>query len=128
MEHSKIDIENDDYQFADINLFGSTSGDLGSDQEHSNEDMAIEHGLPGKITGEKEIMQYFVDYDSNKDTHNISGSQEYITGVMGQWLEHLPHNQKVMGSSPGRVIPKTLKMVLTAFSSGARHIRKEWGS
>ena len=42
------------------------------------------------------------------------------TGVMAQWLGCLPHNQKVVGSSPGRVIPKTLKMVLTAFSSGDR--------
>ena len=81
MEHSKIDIENDDddYQFADINLFGSTSEDLGSDQEHSNEDMAIEHGLPGEITGEKEIRQYFVDYDSNKDTQYFR-----FTGVYTQ--------------------------------------------
>ena len=47
-------------------------------------------------------------------------------GVMAQWLERLPHNRKVVGSSPGRVIPKTLKMVLTAFLSGARHMRKEW--
>jgi len=44
------------------------------------------------------------------------------------WLEHLPHNRKVVGSSPGRVIQKTLRMVLAAFSSGARHMRKEWGS
>ena len=41
-----------------------------------------------------------------------------MTGVMAQWLEHLPHNRKVMDSRPGPIIPKTLKMVLTAFSSG----------
>ena len=40
------------------------------------------------------------------------------TGVMAQWLEHLPHNQKAMGLRPVGVIPKTFKMVLTAFSSG----------
>ena len=28
---------------------------------------------------------------------------------MAQWLERLPHNRKVVGSSPGRVIPKTFK-------------------
>ena len=33
-----------------------------------------------------------------------------------------------MGSRPGRVIPKTVQMVLTAFSSGARHKRMEWES
>ena len=42
------------------------------------------------------------------------------TGVMAQWLERLPHNRKVVGSSPGQVIPKTVKMVLVAFSSGAQ--------
>ena len=41
--------------------------------------------------------------------------------VMAQWLERLPHNRKVVGSNPGRV-------VLAAFSSGARYMRKEWGS
>ena len=48
--------------------------------------------------------------------------------MMAQWLERLPHNRKVDGSSPGRVILKTLKMVLAAFSSGAQKMRKEWGS
>ena len=32
----------------------------------------------------------------------------------------------VDGRSPGRVIPMTLNMVLAAFSSGARKMRKEW--
>ena len=35
--------------------------------------------------------------------------------VMAQLVERLPHNRKVDGSSHGRVIPKTLKMVLVAF-------------
>ena len=43
-------------------------------------------------------------------------------------VERLPHNRYVVGSSPGRVIPKTSNMVLTAFSSGARHMRMEWES
>ena len=43
-------------------------------------------------------------------------------------VERLPHNRLVVDSSPGRVIPKTLKMVLTAFSSGARLMRMEWDS
>ena len=46
----------------------------------------------------------------------------------GPVVERLPHNRQVMGSSPGRVIPKTLKMVLTGFSSGARCMRMEWES
>ena len=50
-----------------------------------------------------------------------------VTDVMAQWLGRLPHNRKVDGSSSGRVIQKTFKMVLAAFSSGARKMRKEWG-
>ena len=38
-----------------------------------------------------------------------------LTGVMAQLVERLPHNRKVDGSSHGRVIPKTLKMVRPAF-------------
>ena len=49
---------------------------------------------------------------------NILVIKVTLTGVMAQWLERLPHNRKVVGSSPGRVIPKTFKMVLAAFSSG----------
>ena len=48
-------------------------------------------------------------------------------GVMAQWLERPPHDRDVAGSNPGRVIPKTLNMVLTAFVSGARHSRMEKG-
>ena len=51
-----------------------------------------------------------------------------FTGVMVQWLERLSHTWKVVGSSPGRVIPKTLNMVFTAFSSGAQYMRMEWGA
>ena len=50
----------------------------------------------------------------------IGVGRTLTTGVMAQWLECLPHNWKIMGSSHGQVIPKTLKMVLTAFSSGAQ--------
>ena len=55
-EHPKTVIENDDsdHQFTDIALFGPSSGDFDSDQEHSNEDMAIEYGPPGEVTGERD--------------------------------------------------------------------------
>ena len=46
----------------------------------------------------------------------------------GPVVERLSPNRLVVGSSPGRSIPKTLKMVLTAFMSGARHMRMEWES
>ena len=47
---------------------------------------------------------------------------------MAQWLERPPQDREVTGSNPGRVIPKTLKIVPTAFLSGARHSRMEKGS
>ncbi|KAJ8024657.1 hypothetical protein HOLleu_34618 [Holothuria leucospilota] len=40
---------------------------------------------------------------------------------MVKWLEHLTYRQKVWGSTPGRVIPKTLKMEPTAIVLGAQH-------
>ena len=40
--------------------------------------MAIEYGLPGEVTGEKEIKQYSIDYDSNNGTYDISGEEECI--------------------------------------------------
>ena len=39
----------------------------------------------------------------------------------GSVVEHPLCDQEVVGSIPGRVIPKTLKMVLTALSLGAQH-------
>ena len=38
------------------------------------------------------------------------------TGAVAQLLEHLVCIREVVGSIPGRVIPKTLKMVLAALS------------
>ena len=49
------------------------------------------------------------------------------TGVMAQWLERPPHDREVAGSNPGLVIPKTLKMVPTAFLSDARHLKNGVG-
>ncbi|KAJ8021317.1 hypothetical protein HOLleu_38482 [Holothuria leucospilota] len=43
---------------------------------------------------------------------------------MVKWLEHPTCRRKVLGSNPGRVIPKTLKMEPTAFVLGAQH--KQW--
>ena len=79
-EHSKTDNENDDNgcQFTDLVLFGPANGDFGVDQGHGNEDMAIEYGLPGEVTCEKEIMQCSFDYDSNKETYDISDAEECI--------------------------------------------------
>ena len=43
---------------------------------------------------------------------------------MVKWLEHPTCSRKVRGSTPGRVIPKTLKMEPTASVLGAQH--KQW--
>ena len=76
-------------------------------------DYVIMHPRKPRGIGRGQISQGLMGLHN---IHYASGS----TGVMAQWLECLPHNRKVVGSSPSRVIPKTLKMVLTAFSSGAR--------
>ena len=39
----------------------------------------------------------------------------------GSVVEHPLCDREVVGSIPGRVIPKTLKMVLAALSLGAQH-------
>ena len=51
-----------------------------------------------------------------------------MMGMIAQWLEHQLHNWKAAGTSPGRVIPKTLKMISTAFSSGTQCMKMEWES
>ena len=74
-----------------------------------------------KIYGIKSILDNRTSYCSNTvaftitKTRLIALSISAFTGVMAQLVERPPHNRKVDGSSHGRVIPKTLKMVLAAF-------------
>ena len=51
------------------------------------------------------FQQYCFKYSNVAIWHLRSNSSQY-TGVMAQWLERLPQNRKVVGSSPDRVIPK----------------------
>ena len=46
---------------------------------------------------------------------------EMSTGTSGSVVERPLCDREVAGSIPGRVIPKTLKMVLAALSLGAQH-------
>ena len=41
---------------------------------------------------------------------------------IAQWLERPLRKREVAGSNPGRVIPKTLKMVPVAALLGAQHL------
>ncbi len=49
---------------------------------------------------------------------NSMYTQRGGTGRVAQWLGCPPHDRKVVGSNPSRVIQKTLKMVPAAFLSG----------
>ena len=51
------------------------------------------------------FQQYCFKYSNVTIWHLRSNSIQY-TGVMAQWLERLPQNRKVVGSSPDLVIPK----------------------
>ena len=51
----------------------------------------------------------------------IPFSLEYINRHSGSVVERPLCDREVAGSIPGRVIPKTLKMVLAALSLGAQH-------
>ena len=54
------------------------------------------------------VIHYFINYRS-QDRHS------------GSVVERPLCDREVAGSIPGRVIPKTLKMVLAALSLGAQH-------
>ena len=58
-------------------------------------------------------------------SHDLASIISKTTGMMAQWFEGPPHKRKVTASSPGRVIPKILKMLPTVFSSGARRMIME---
>ena len=64
------------------------------------------------------LLIIFVELFSMIDTFIVDPSYR-SDGVK---VEHPPHNPEVVGSHPGPVIPKTLKMVPTALSPGARRM------
>ena len=51
-----------------------------------------------------------------------------LTGWLAQLVGHPLFSRKVVGSIPGRVIPKTLKMGPVAFLLGAQLLRVEQGN
>ena len=57
------------------------------------------------------------------------GSLEFfhITGPAGSVVEHPLRDREVVGSNPGRVIPKALKMVPVATLLGAQHYKASTG-
>ena len=50
-----------------------------------------------------------------------------ITGPCGSVEEHPLRDQEVVGSNPGRAIPKVLKMVPVATFLGAQHYKASTG-
>jgi len=77
-------------------------------------------------------MSYLVVFKENAGSSSTTQSQQIIANnflvfVGGSMLRKLgPVIKLTQGSSPSRVTPKTLKMVLIAFSPGAQHMRMEW--
>ena len=50
-----------------------------------------------------------------------------LTGPAGSVVEHPLRDREVVGSNPGRVIPKALKMVPVATLLGAQHYKESTG-
>ena len=50
-----------------------------------------------------------------------------ITGLAGSVVEHPLRDREVVGSIPGRAIPKALKMVPVATLLGAQHYKASTG-
>ena len=51
----------------------------------------------------------------------------FLTGPAGSVVEHPLRDQEVVGSIPGRAIPKALKMVPVATLLGAQHYKASTG-
>ena len=62
------------------------------------------------------IFPFYIDLYLHLNIVTLSCCAKVCNRSDGPVVERLPHNRYVVGSSLGRVIPKTLKMVLTAFS------------
>ena len=52
---------------------------------------------------------------------------EFLTGPAGSVVEHPLRDLEVVGSIPGRAIPKALKMVPVATLLGAQHYKASTG-
>ena len=84
-------------------------------------------------------MRVGFDIKGKNEAVKKNSRNSYVVVIMHQyvdnnrtcwlnWLERPPHEREVVGSIPGRVIPKTSKMGPSAFQPGARHFRKEKGN
>ena len=59
-------------------------------------------------------------------TH-IMSLDSVITGLAGSVVEHPLRDREVVGSNPGRAMPKALKMVPVATLLGAQHYKASTG-
>ena len=77
----------------------------------------------------KDILKYILGYP--KIMLNIGYPKMYfvisITGPAGSVVEHPLRDREVVGSNPGRAIPKALKMVPVATLLGAQHYKASTG-
>ena len=57
----------------------------------------------------------------------FAGTSNVMTGPAGSVVEHPLRDREVVGSNPGRAIPKALKMVPVATLLGAQHYKASTG-
>ena len=62
-----------------------------------------------------------------RHTHNALLYAVLFTGPCGSVVEHPLRDREVVGSNPGRAIPKALKMVPVATLLGAQHYKASTG-
>ena len=67
------------------------------------------------------VYEYSSIFNEGQPTGNIK------TGPAGSVVEHPLRDREVVGSNPGRAIPKALKMVPVATLLGAQHYKASTG-
>ena len=60
-------------------------------------------------------------------SHRFLGTTSTFAGPAGSVVEHHFRDREVVGSNPGRAIPKALKMVPVATLLGAQHYKASTG-
>ena len=63
----------------------------------------------------------------DKFDHNYVKQGHHFTGPTGSVVEHPLRDREVVGSNPGRAIPKALKMAPVATLLGAQHYKASTG-
>ena len=66
-------------------------------------------------------------HNLSSENFHIYSRKNHSTGPAGSVVEHPLQDREVVGSNPGRAIPKALKMVPVATLLGAQHYKASTG-